>query len=341
MPVQSQNPLPSITRFLAGLVTNRNPIDTPVSVQGMQVIQHHDAMNDGLNMEVSAYNTLLRRPGFSQFISAAATTREFFQYKDLNGAISLFFDEGGKLYQGTTLASSNVGPNLWSVVPAGNFVYAANGNTAVRFNNTSLTTPHPMGIAPLQQPPRINVTTLSTPYFLSSFIPTGNQINGLLTISDTNGARLLTITIGSTAVHFNVTFSGLQVTENDNLTTVNTQTQTGTPPATVTTNAIVTTSGFTGTATGAGITNGVVAYYPSQGLSSLDFDMAYTGTMTMNQLVTLINSVALTITAANIPANAKAPLAVFVTGVLVSGMVASVLYPDTPATAFTLSWNGK
>jgi hypothetical protein len=337
----TQNPLPSITRFLAGLITNRNPIDTPFSVMGQQLVQHHDAMVDGLNMELSSYATLVRRPGFTSFISVSATPREFFQYKDLNGVVSLFFDEGGQLYQGTTLASNSVGPNLWSVVPAGNFVYAVNGKTAVRFNNTALTTPLPMGIAPLQQPPRVNINTQSKPYFLSSFIPTGNTIAGLFTVSDSNGARLLTITIGSTLVHFNVTFTGNQIAPNLNHTIVNAQTQTGTAPNTTTTNVITDTSGYTGTAAGAGITNGAVAYYPNQGLSSLDFDMAYTAPMTMNKLVTLINTATPTITAANIPASATNPLAVFVSAVLVSGMVASTLYPDTAATAFSLTSNGK
>ena len=170
MPVQSQTPLPSITRFIAGLVTNRNPIDTPFSVVGLNMIQHHDALCDGLNTEISAYNTLIRRPGFSLFLNATATPREFFQYKDLNGVISLFVDQNGLLYQGNTLAANNRGPSLWSMAAAGNFVYAANAQIAVRFNNTALTTPIPMGIAPLQQPPNISVNTPSKPYFLSSFI---------------------------------------------------------------------------------------------------------------------------------------------------------------------------
>jgi hypothetical protein len=134
------------------------------------MIQHHDALIDGLNTEISAYNTLIRRPGFSLFLNATGTIQDMFQYKDLNGAISLFFDQDGKLYLNNTIASSNVGASIWSMAAAGNFVYAANGATAVRFNNTALTTPIPMGIAPLQQPPNISVNTPSKPYFLSSFI---------------------------------------------------------------------------------------------------------------------------------------------------------------------------
>lgn len=341
MPVQSQTPLPSITRFIAGMVTNRNPIDTPFSVVGLNMVQHHDALADGLNTEISTANTLIRRPGFSVFLPTTQTPREFLQYKDLNGNITLFYDQAGVLMQGASVADGNVGPSIWSMAAAGNFVYAVNGAVAVRFNNTALTTPIPMGIAPLQQPPKINIFTPSTPYFLSSFIPTGDQINGLLTVSDTNGERLLTITIGTTAVHFNVTFSGNQINTNLNYTTVNTQTQTGTPPNDVTTNVITSTSSFTGTAAGSGVTNGAVSYYPNEGISTLDFDMAYSGTMTMAQLVTLINAATVTITAASVPASALKPLAVFTAAVLVSGMVASTLYPDTLAQAISLNWNGK
>jgi hypothetical protein len=80
--------LPSITRFLAGLITNRNPVDTPFSMVQTHSILHYDALNAGLNTEVSAYNTVQRRPGWIEFLSG--TAKDVFQYKDLTGAISLF-----------------------------------------------------------------------------------------------------------------------------------------------------------------------------------------------------------------------------------------------------------
>jgi len=47
----NQFTLPAISRFLVGLVTQRNPIDTPFTLQGLNVVQHHDALYAGSNME--------------------------------------------------------------------------------------------------------------------------------------------------------------------------------------------------------------------------------------------------------------------------------------------------
>jgi len=54
----NQFTLPAISRFLVGLVTQRNPIDTPFTLQGLNVVQHHDALYAGSNMEISNNNTL-------------------------------------------------------------------------------------------------------------------------------------------------------------------------------------------------------------------------------------------------------------------------------------------
>lgn len=334
--------LPQISHFLAGLVTNRNPLFTPFSVLGMNIIRHTDTLIDGENMEVTAYDTLARRPGFSAFQAGfTANVNDFFQYKDLSGAISLFFDVAGDLYHGLTKVANSANGTPWSVVSAGNFVYAANGKNAIRLKNDNLTTAEPMGIGALQSPPALKVTTGAKQYFLSSFIPVDDMISGLLVVQDGNNSRSLTITINSTSVHFNVTYSGNTITPNQKYTETTAQTQTGTAPNTTTTDDVTYSTGYTGTATGTGITNGQVAYFPDTGISTLDFDMAYTGSMTLSQLVTLINTASPTISAASIPPSATSLLTIFASATLVTGMVASSLYPDTSAQAISLFNNGK
>lgn len=338
----TQSSLPAINRFIAGWITNRNPIFTPFSIVGLNMIQHHDALTDGLNTELSVTNTLIRRPGFTSFLNFSATPRDFFSYKDLTGAISLFFDVGGDLYQGTTQVSGSVnGSTLWSVAPAGNFLYAVNGKTALRIDHDALTSGVPMGIASPTVPPRLSVNTSNTPYFTSSFIPTDDEINGLLVCVDGNNNRQVAILIETGVVHFSVQYTGNVIAEDNKYTQVTSQTQTGTDPNTTTTDVVTSTSGYTGTATGTGITNGQVAYYPSQGLSTLDFDYAFSGTMTLSQLVNIINAVDVTFSAPNIPASATSLLRVFVKALLLTGKVASTLYPDTDAQAIQLTTNGK
>src|ERR1051325_6147463 len=63
----------TLNRFDIGLVSNRNPIHTPVLDNGSTTGPHiaGDALIDGLNVEISNNNTLIRRPGFPPFCSAA------------------------------------------------------------------------------------------------------------------------------------------------------------------------------------------------------------------------------------------------------------------------------
>lgn len=337
--------LPQITRFLAGMVTNRNPIDTPFQIIGLNVVQHHDALNDGLNMEISAYNTLVRRPGFSALPfwfpsgTVPAAPRDFFNYTNLNGDIHVYMDLAGSLYIDHNLIVSSDTPaaHIWSVVGVGDFVYAANGNQAIRMHSPFLNVPHQIGITPLQTPPQVVVSTASIPLFLSDFIPTNDQIAGTLVVSDLDTNRTLTITITTGNVHFNVTLIGLPITTVTSFTQIDTQTVSG--PST--TDIISQTNGLTGTATGTGISNGVLAYYPTQGMSTLDFDVAVAGSLTLPLLVGIINNVQnLNFTQGGFTPAALSPLAVFVKATAIPGAVASTYYPDTAAVAMELIGNG-
>jgi hypothetical protein len=56
-----------IDRFIAGLHTNRAAISTPFRSSFGHVIEYRDALIDGLNVEISPANTLVRRPGWSSY----------------------------------------------------------------------------------------------------------------------------------------------------------------------------------------------------------------------------------------------------------------------------------
>jgi hypothetical protein len=80
-----------ISRFLTGLLTRRNPLVSPFRAIGINVVEFHDALIGGLNVEVSDIYTLQRRPGFSRFCSQAFGVSEFplqfDSYRDLNGNV--------------------------------------------------------------------------------------------------------------------------------------------------------------------------------------------------------------------------------------------------------------
>jgi hypothetical protein len=254
----------------------------------------------------------------------------------LNGVLSVFSDINGKLYKGTTLVQSFIDSNLkpWSLVGQGNFVYAANGSNIDRLDSDSITTTHPVGIVPLQIPPLLNVNTASKPLYLSDFIPTNDSIGGNLIVSDITLNRTLTITITANNIHFNVTVVGLPISTVTNYT----QTDTQTVAAPTTTDVISQTNGSTGTATGTGVSNGILNYYPTQGISTLDFDVAVASSVTLPLLVGIINQVrSLNFTQGGFTSAALDPLYVFVSATAIPGMVASTYYPDTPAIAMELT----
>ena len=124
----AQSKLPQISRFLSGLVSNRNPADSPVSmIPGIGRMVHYDTLIDGENVELSAYDTLQRRPGWTSFLTTQAV--DTWQYKDLSGNISLFVDTGFSLVQNNTTVISNSSGDVsaWSLVGNGNFLYGSNG----------------------------------------------------------------------------------------------------------------------------------------------------------------------------------------------------------------------
>jgi hypothetical protein len=208
MPQQASH-LPSITRFLVGLVTNRNPVDTPFSLQGLNTILHHDVLSDGLNTEVSPYDTMQRRPGWTSFLTG--TTKDVFQYKDLNGNIFLLRDTGTSLVSGaTTLKTNSAGAGLWSLSGSGNFLYGTNGVDQIRVNDTgsALGTVYGWGQVTPQTVPTLTLSSLNYFGAVTGFIPTADFVGGNIVVSDPNNQRTLTITINATTIHFNVTYTG-------------------------------------------------------------------------------------------------------------------------------------
>jgi hypothetical protein len=301
MPFAKSN-LPAITKFLKGLVSFRNPTDAPISrIPGLGTIIHYDALIDGLNTEVSPIDSMQRRPGWVSFSTNQSV--DTFQYKDLNGAISLFQDTGLTLKLGATTVFTYSGGATYpiSLEGRGNFVYATNGVDRKRINNNALTTTIPWGQSTPSIPLQITQQSLTVFNAVTGFT-SGNlggspnpqdTIGGLFTVEDSANDRVLTVTINPGVVHFNVTYSGNQISINSGYTEVNDTTQTGTGSGlnitTAASSVITIVNNYTASVTGTGISNGVCNYYPNTGLSTIDFDMAYSAPMTISLLSALVN----------------------------------------------------
>jgi hypothetical protein len=282
--------LVSITQFLGGLITNRSPVYTPTQTTATGAkIHDFSVLSDGLNTEISPNQTIIRRPGWRLFNSNTAV--DTLHFKDLNGTINLYQDTGVSLKQNTTTVFSYSGGarSPLSMVTRGNFAYATNGVDARRLNSAAPATAIQFGLNAPTTPPTVTLQSLNLFNAVTGFIPSADIISGVLQVVDGHGSRTLTITVNPSAVHFNVTYTANAISPNQSFTTVTSQTQTGTVPNTITTDVVTNVSGYSATITGAGISSGLMQYFPSTGISTLDFDVAATG-MTLSALSTIINN---------------------------------------------------
>ncbi len=138
-----------------GLYTQRSPLFTPISAMGIQIISRFDTLWDGLNMEISLSNTLVRRPGFPAFCSANFGATEpplaYYSFKNLNGTIVLLVDTLNEIYTFTTSAITSLFPKgagsvQTSFQKVGNTLYMADGVEFIQWDGGATST-LPVGIA--------------------------------------------------------------------------------------------------------------------------------------------------------------------------------------------------
>jgi hypothetical protein len=101
-----------IDRFMSGLFTNRAATSTPFRYSYGRSILFHDALIDGLNVEITPANTLARRPGFPKLNAANALNgvevpTGFFA-AILNGILYNFIDTTQNVYTFTSSTLTSI-----------------------------------------------------------------------------------------------------------------------------------------------------------------------------------------------------------------------------------------
>lgn len=173
-----------------GLYTQRNPMYTPISAMGVQMISRYDTLWDGQNIEVSLANTLVRRPGFYQFTTlpfgGADYPLAFYSFKDSSGNVFPIVDTPSTVYlfSATTLSSlfnkaTNAGQMAFKKV--GNIVYMSDGIEFVQWSGTLGDPPIDVGIAKITAAP--TVTTKA-----GNLLPTAGWSYGYSFANSTTGA---------------------------------------------------------------------------------------------------------------------------------------------------------
>src|SRR5579859_3253581 len=154
---------PWIQRWMTGLVTQRSPIYTPISAMGLQFVSRMDALIDGLNVEISPIMTVIRRPSFPRFSSAAFGAGDYplnyYSFQNTSGTIFPLVDTPGHVYNFS--ATSNTAVLTKGTTARGDFfrigdyVYYCNGTDLKFWDGTTWSN---WGItAPSSAPTIVNV----------------------------------------------------------------------------------------------------------------------------------------------------------------------------------------
>jgi len=309
--------LPQIPRFLAGLNTQRNPIDTPFSIIGMNVVAHHDALIDGFNMEVTSNNTLMRRWGLTRYnttpLDATEIVDHFWLFKNLKGTIRTLASSNLGLKQFTSgytnaVKTFPINENPWAIAITGDYLYAANGVNSFRWQpdhpNPSAVTTFDIGIKTPPLPPIIDIISIPEDRYTSTFIPSNDLLQGVIQIIQSDQQLTLNIKITSTKLLIDWFFDGGVI-----------------GPGAINTVA--------GTTSGGNATN--TAFDPPNGTAHTYVSVTLSGSPTIAQLVTAITGNIDTTTA-----NAGQPLLTF-KEILGNAAMGGELYPTHDGSALYIS----
>lgn len=191
-----------IERFTAGLVTNRDPLQTPFSVQALSVVPHPDALIDGLNMEITPRMTLARRPGFPPYCSVAyaGTPLNFAGFRVPGGSHLALLDTTTNVYDFTASAMTSRFTKTTTAQgyfqQSGTQLFYANGTDAKKFDS-SLNATNWGIVAPTTAPNVANVASAALPAWAAntfynpslSIFDSNNNIQLLTTSGTTNGTQ--------------------------------------------------------------------------------------------------------------------------------------------------------
>ena len=145
---QAKTPEPLLLPFFtAGLFLNRSPLFNALSSVGIQFVTRHDALIDGVNIEVTDRLTLQRRPGFvkycTQQLQAGEKVNQFYSVRNLSGTVTPMVDTNLALYTLTPTALTSILTKTTTgqafVQQVGNITYISDGVDFYKWDGMTLT----------------------------------------------------------------------------------------------------------------------------------------------------------------------------------------------------------
>jgi hypothetical protein len=142
----ASKPILYINEFASGLYTQRSPLVTPTSTQGLSTIVRYDVLADGQNIELSNNGTLVRRPGLTRYCSVAFGASEyplnFHTFRNISGTVKTLVDTPTNVRSFTTGALTSVytkGSSAQTFFKTvANMTYMCNGTDAKKWDGTTV-----------------------------------------------------------------------------------------------------------------------------------------------------------------------------------------------------------
>src|SRR5271156_2206103 len=145
----------SMQHFFSGLWTQRSPFNGPDNRYNTRFLGGRpEILTDGLNVELTNYGTIIRRPGFDQFSTAllngAALT--FYSFHMLSGGIDVMADTATQVSvltptSNTSIFTKSPGAGQTYFIGVGNTLYFGDGIDLEAWTPTLSATPRNWGIA--------------------------------------------------------------------------------------------------------------------------------------------------------------------------------------------------
>lgn len=125
----------SMQKFFSGLWTQRSPFNGPDNRYNTRFLGGRpEILTDGLNVELTNYGTVIRRPGLSLYSTAVLSSagEAFYSFHDLTGAIRLMVDTVTNVSvltpnTNTNIFSKSIGSGQTDFLGVGNTLYFGDG----------------------------------------------------------------------------------------------------------------------------------------------------------------------------------------------------------------------
>lgn len=210
----------TVQRFFSGLWTQRSPFSSPDNRYTSRYLGGRpDILIDGANVELTNYNTLIRRPGFTLYSSATLPSEalNLFSFHKLDTTITLLADTATGVYIITpttaTLLYTKSDPGQINFLSIGNQLFMSNGVDKVKWNGSQISAPAAPSLSAVVSGALPGATYYVKTTYLNAYGETTASAESSLVVAGNSVVKVTSPIVKSGATTYNVYVSTSAGTE--------------------------------------------------------------------------------------------------------------------------------